>query len=236
LGLAAAPETQPKIALLAGATGLVGGLLLDVLLEAPDFTRIVAVTRRPLTREHPRLANRTAQLERLGPQFAGFTCHTVFCCLGTTIKTAGSEQAFRAVDLGLALALASFARGADAQRFVVVSSVGADANSKNFYLRTKGEMEQALEQTQFPSLDILQPSVLLGSRRELRPVELLARVLAPVINPLLLGKRSVYRAIPARSVALAMLGAARSGRRGVNRYTYDAIVALSHKGARGAAV
>ncbi len=224
-------DPQSKVALLAGATGLVGGALLDTLLAAADFSRVVAITRRPLPREHARLANRTVRFERLAEQLAGFLCHTVFCCLGTTLRAAGSKEAFRSVDFDLVLALARAARAWQAQRFVVISSVGADPHSKNFYLRTKGQMEQALEQTGFASLDILQPSMLLGTRRELRPVELAARLLAPLVNPLLVGKRRIYRGISSRTVAQAMLGAARSGRRGVYRYTHDGIVALSQKGA-----
>ena len=225
-------DPQSKVALLAGATGLVGGALLDVLLEAADFSRVVVITRRPLAREHARLANRIVRFERLAEQLAGFACHTVFCCLGTTIREAGSKEAFRAVDFDLILALAHAARAWQAQRFVVISAVGADPHSKNFYLRTKGETEQALEQAGFTSLDILQPSVLLGARREMRPLELAARALAPLVNPLLVGKRRIYRGISSRTVAQAMLGAARSGRRGLYRYTHDGIVALSQKGAR----
>ena len=229
-------DPQSKVALLAGATGLVGSALLDALLEAPEFSRVVAVTRRPLLRENARLANRTVRFEQLAEQFAGFTCNTVFCCLGTTIRAAGSNEAFRAVDLNLVLALANGARAWQAQRFVVISSVGANPHSRNFYLRTKGEMEQALERTGFASLEILQPSVLLGARREMRPLELVARVLAPLVNPLLVGKYKIYRGISSTTVAQAMLGAARSGRRGVYRYTHDGIVALSQKGARRATV
>lgn len=224
-------EDQPKVALLAGATGLVGGFLLDTLLEAGDFSRVVAVTRRPLAREHPRLANRTAQFDRIGSQFRGFTCHTAFCCLGTTIRAAGSEQAFRRVDLDYVLALASVAKAAQAQRFIIVSSAGANARSGNFYLRTKGETEEALVEMKFASLDILQPGVLLGWRSEMRPLELAARVLMPLVNPLLVGSRAMYRGISARTVALAMLGAARSGRRGTYRYSYTGILTLAQRGA-----
>lgn len=231
-----APEPLPKVALLAGATGLVGSSLLDILLETSDFSRVVAITRRPLTREHARLANRTVRFDRLDEQFAGFACHTVFSCLGTTIRAAGSEKAFRAVDVDLVLALARAARAWQAQRFVVISSVGADPRSKNFYLRTKGEMEQSVEQLGFVALDILQPSVLLGARRELRPLEIAARVLVPLVNPILVGKYRAWRGISARTVAQAMLGAARSGRRGVYRYSHDAIVALSQKGSQRATV
>jgi uncharacterized protein YbjT (DUF2867 family) len=200
-------------------------------LEAGDFTRIIAVTRRPLAREHPRLANRTVQFDKLAAQLTGFTCHTAFCCLGTTIRAAGSEQAFRRVDVDYVLAVARVAQAAQAQRFIVVSSAGANARSGNFYLRTKGEMEAGLTEMHIEALDILQPGVLLGWRNEIRPLELAVCVLMPLVNPLLLGSRAVYRGISARTVALAMLGAARSGRRGTNRYSYTGILTLARKGA-----
>ena len=222
-------EAQSKVALLAGATGLVGTTLLDILLESDDFSRVVAVTRRPLAREHPRLANRTVQFDKLASQFAGFSCHSVFCCLGTTIRAAGSEEGFRKVDVDYVLALARVAQAAQAQRFIVLSSVGADAHSKNVYLRTKGEMEEALVKMNLTALDILQPSVLLGWRGELRPLELAATLLMPLVNPLLVGTYAIYRGIPVRTLALAMLGASRSARRGVNRYSYAGILALTHK-------
>ncbi|HEY4873280.1 MAG TPA: NAD(P)H-binding protein [Steroidobacteraceae bacterium] len=222
-------EAQSKVALLAGATGLVGATLLDILLDSDDFSRVVAVTRRPLAREHPRLANRTVQFDKITSQFAGFTCHSVFCCLGTTIRAAGSEEEFRKVDVDYVLALARVAQAAQAQRFIVLSSVGADAHSKNFYLRTKGEMEEALVKMNLTALDILQPSVLLGWRGELRPLELAATVLMPLVNPLLVGTYAIYRGIPVRTLALAMLGASRSARRGVSRYSYAGILALTNK-------
>lgn len=220
-------EGEQKIALLAGATGLVGNLTLDVLLDSSDFSRVFAVTRRPLGREHPRLANRIVQFEQIESQLKGLTCHVALCCLGTTIRQAGSEQAFRQVDIDSVLAFARTAKAAQAQRFVVVSSAAADPKSKNFYLRTKGEMEQALAGVGFVSLDILQPSLLLGWRREIRPLELAAIAVMPLVNPFLNGKREPLRGIPARTVAAAMVGVTRSGRRGVQRYTYSAIQALS---------
>src|SRR5579871_1878432 len=146
----------PRIALLAGATGLVGSLLLEALLEAPDVGRVFAVTRRPLGREHPRLANRIVQFDRIESQIQGLAADVAFCCLGTTIRQAGSEQAFRAVDVDSVVAFARAAKAARVQRFVVVSSAGADPQSKNFYLRTKGEMEAAVAALGFASLDILQ--------------------------------------------------------------------------------
>jgi uncharacterized protein YbjT (DUF2867 family) len=230
------PENQSaKIALVAGGSGLVGGLLLDALLASSDYSRVFAVSRRPLAREQPRLANRIVQFDRLESQLQGLACHDAFCCLGTTIRAAGSQEAFRRVDVDYTLSFAKAARAAGAQRFVVVSSVGADTRSKNFYLRTKGEMENALAQLGFPALDILQPGLLLGLRRQARPLELAAQLAMPLANFLLLGPRTIYRAIPARTVAAAMLGAARSGRRGTYRYTFEGIVALARSAERAAA-
>lgn len=216
-----------KIALLAGCTGLIGGHLLDVLLEAPDYSRVFAITRRPMNREHSRLANRTVNFDRVETDLKGLIAQDAFCCLGTTIAAAGSEAAFRKVDLDYVIAFARAAKAAQVRRFVVVSSVGADAASQNFYLRTKGELEQALPTVGFESLDIIQPGLLLGWRREMRPVELAWRVLMPIGNLFLFGEREVYRGIAAQTVARGMLGAARSGRRGVYRYTYRGIRQLA---------
>jgi uncharacterized protein YbjT (DUF2867 family) len=220
-------EAESRVALLAGASGFVGNFLLDALLDAPDVGRVYAITRRPLGREHPRLANRIVRFDQIETQLKGLTCQFALCCIGTTIKQAGSEQAFRSVDIDGVLTFARTAKAAQAQRFVVVSAVGADPKSKNFYFRTKGEMEVALMGVGFASLDILQPSILLGWRKEIRPLELAASAFMPAINPLLIGKREPLRGISARTVAQAMLGATRSGRRGVQRYTYSGIQSLS---------
>ena len=220
-------STNPKIALVAGATGLVGGLLLNTLLDAPDYTRVYALTRRPFAKDHPKLANRVVVFERMAEQLKGLAAQDAFCCIGTTIAEAGSQEAFRAADVDAVLLFARAARAAQATRFVVVSSVGADSKSKKFYLRTKGEMEEAVTDLGFTSVDILQPSLLLGPRKELRPLEITGRIFAPLINPLLTGTREAYRAVPAETVAKAMLGAARRGTRGVYRYTFAGIRQLS---------
>jgi uncharacterized protein YbjT (DUF2867 family) len=185
---------QEKVALLAGASGLVGGYALSALLDAPEVRRVVALTRRPLPHEHPRLANRIVRFAQLEAQLKGTVCDVALCCLGTTRRQAGSSEQFREVDLTAVLDFARAALAAGAKRFVVVSSVGADPAAKNFYLRTKGEMEQGLIAQGFASLDILQPSLLIGWRGEL------------------------------------MVGAVRSGRKGLQRYTYEGIEALARLG------
>ncbi len=213
--------------MLAGASGFVGNLALDALLDAPDVSRVFAITRRPLGREHPRLANRIVQFERVESQLKGLTCHAALCCLGTTMHAAGSQQAFRQVDIDTVLVFARAAKAAQVQRFIVVSSVGADPQSKNFYLRTKGEMEGQLVTVGFGALDILQPGLLLGWRHAMRPLELAAATAMPLVNLFLTGPREPYRGIPARTLAQAMLGAMRSGRRGVQRYTHAGIQSLA---------
>jgi uncharacterized protein YbjT (DUF2867 family) len=211
----------------AGASGLVGGYLVNALLDAPDYSRVFALTRRPLGKEHPKLANRIVAFQRMTEQLKGLAANDAFCAIGTTIAEAGSQEAFRDADVNAVLLFARAARAAGATRFVVVSSVGADSGSKKFYLRTKGEMEEAVADVGFVSVDILQPSLLLGPRKTLRPLEMAGSIFAPLINPLLTGSREAFRAIPAETVGRAMLGAARAGRRGVYRYTHGDIRKLS---------
>ena len=220
-------STTPKIALVAGATGLVGGFLLKTLLDAPDYTRVYALTRRMLGKDHPKLANRVVVFDRMAEQLKGLVAQDAYCCIGTTIADAGSQEAFRAADVDAVLLFARAARAAQATRFIVVSSVGASSSSKKFYLRTKGEMEEAVTDLGFVSVDILQPSLLLGPRKALRPLEIAGSIFAPLINPLLTGEREPLRAIPAETVARAMLGASRRGARGTYRYTYSAIRQLA---------
>jgi uncharacterized protein YbjT (DUF2867 family) len=224
-------EPDGRIVLLAGASGLTGGYALDALLGAPEISRVLAVSRRPLGREHPRLANRIVQFEHLEAQLKGVSCDVALCSLGTTRRQAGSLAQFRAVDLDAVLSFARAAKAAGARRFVVVSSVGADAAARIAYLRTKGEMERALEAMTFESLDILQPSLLLGWRGEMRPLEFAAAAIMPLVNPLLRGSYVSYRGISARRVGAAMLGAVRIGRRGVQRYDWDGLQALARIGA-----
>ncbi len=220
-------STTPRIALVAGATGLIGGFLLKALLAAPEYSRVYALTRRPFGKEHPKLANRVVIFERMADQLKGLIAQDAFCCIGTTIADAGSQEAFRAADVDAVLLFARAARAAQVTRFVVVSSVGANSQSKKFYLRTKGEMEEAVSDLGFASVDILQPSLLLGPRQSFRLAETAGQILAPLINPLLTGSREAYRAVPAETVAKAMLGAARRGARGVYRYTFSGIRQLS---------
>lgn len=229
----AAPAATAKInVLVAGGSGLVGSALLPLLCAHPDIGRVVAISRRPLTYDHPRLANRIVRFDALEQALAGTHADIAFCCLGTTRSAAGSDEAFRKVDHDHVLAFARGAHSAGVQRFVLNSSVDADPRSPNLYLRVKGEAEAAVAAVGFPALDIVQPSLLLGWRREMRPLELAAMAVLPLVGPLLLGNAERYRAVSAGTVAAAMAALTRSQRKGVTRYTHRGIMQLAHPARR----
>ena len=185
----------PQHILLAGATGLTGEHLLDRLLSEPTVSRVLAPTRRALA-EHPHLENPVGDLNTLLPSLGG-RVDIAFCCLGTTIKQAGSQDAFKAVDLDLVVAFAKRARELGARHLLVISAVNADARSSVFYSRIKGEMEQALRAQDWPQLTIARPSLLVGNRPETRWAEQLAAPIAKLIP----GK---YGAIEACQLARAL--------------------------------
>ncbi len=192
-------------ALIAGASGLVGRELLTQLLAAAEYDRVIALGRRPLDLTHPKLVQVTADFAALEKVTADLRCDDAFCCLGTTIKAAGSREAFRAVDHAAVLALAWAARRNGARRFFLVSSLGADAGSRVFYTRVKGETEEALQVLGFETLAIFQPSLLLGRRAQSRAGEKCMSAVLWLAEPLLFGRLRKYRPIEAGVVARAML-------------------------------
>lgn len=192
-------------ALIAGASGLVGGYLLQELLAAPEYDRVIAVGRRPLEVEHAKLVQVTTEFAALRAVGQPLRGDDAFCCLGTTIKKAGSRDAFRAVDQGAVLAFAWAAQQGGAKRFFHVSSMGAHAESRFFYTRLKGETEHALGVMAFDTLAVFRPSLLLGPRREYRLGERLSAAGLAFAEPFLWGRWRKFRAISAEVVARAML-------------------------------
>lgn len=202
---------MPRSALIAGATGLIGRHLLDELLQAPSYSSVTALVRRPLAVEHPKLRAVETDFDALGSLGAALAAEDVFCCLGTTMRTAGSREAFRRVDYEYPLRLARETRLRGALQFLVVSSAGAGTGATSFYLRTKGELEAALDKVGFTSLVIVRPSILLGERTERRSGETLAKGLLVLLAPLLRGGLGRYRPVHAATVARAMMTLAGMG-------------------------
>ncbi|MFO1398562.1 MAG: NAD(P)H-binding protein [Burkholderiales bacterium] len=215
-------------ALVAGPTGLVGRELVARLLDDPDTIEVVAITRRPLAIPHPRLTEAVVDFEHL-QDIASPPVDDYYCCLGTTIRQAGSQEAFREVDLVYPVALAHVALAAGATRCFVVSAMGADPASRVFYSRVKGELEAELARLPFRTVVALRPSLLAGDRAEFRAGE---RAALAIMQPLRALVPARYRAIPAATVARALVAASRSSADGRFVVESDAIPGLA-AGERG---
>ena len=216
-----------RTALLLGGSGLVGGFCLQALLEDPIYTAVVSLGRRELAvAPHPKLLQKAVDFEELASVELP-PLDDVFCALGTTIRKAGSQEAFRHIDYELPLAAAGHALKFGAKQFVLVSSVGADAKSKNFYLRTKGELEHALRKLPFTGLHMFRPSLLMGKRQESRPGESIALAAGRILQFLCVGPLRQYHPVSAMTVGQAMVTAANPGRQGVLLWSYDEMVRLA---------
>jgi len=196
-----------RTAVIAGATGLVGGHLLGLLLDDGTWDHVLSVGRRRLDRDHPRLEQRVVDFADLGELPP---CTDVFSCLGTTIKVAGSQDAFRAVDHDAVVALADAAHRAGAQRFLHVTALGASPRSRIFYNRVKGETERDVAASGVPATIAFRPSMIDGERAERRTAERLGLVAMRAVGPVL-GR---YRPTPVTDIAAAMVAEAKTGRPG----------------------
>ena len=210
-------------AAVAGSTGFIGNILLSVLSDDGAFEAVTVLSRRPLQlpEKFDQLIGNDLSEQKLS------TIDIAFCALGTTIGTAGSKEAFYHVDHDLVIDFAKNAKAAGARTFVVVSSVGADPKTSNFYLRVKGETEKDLESIGFHSLIILRPSMLMGERKEFRLGELVGKGIMSIVNPLMLGPLSKYRGIQGATVAKAMVRLGKEELQGVHILEGDALHAFS---------
>ena len=224
------PTSAPapaRTALVAGASGLVGSQVLQLLLDDPAYARVTVLARRELPRAHKKLEQRIVSFDRLA-QIADFPrVHDVFCCLGTTMKQAGSPDAFRKVDGTYVAELARVAVRHRASQFLVVTAVGADPRSRIFYSRVKGEAEEAVRRLQFEGIQIFRPSMLVGARAESRPAERVAGLLSPLVAWAFVGPLARYRPIKAEAVARGMVRVAREAPRGTHVYESDHIRRLA---------
>jgi uncharacterized protein YbjT (DUF2867 family) len=217
-----------RSAVVLGASGLVGGHLLRLLASDPAYAAVGAFTRRSLNLSSGTAHEVVVDFER-PESYRGHLVGVddVFCCLGTTIKAAGSQQAFRKVDFEAPVAVARESRAAGVGQYLIVTAVGSDPKSRVFYNRVKGEAEDALRALEFPrGLKIFHPSLLLGERTEPRAGERVAALLMRATRPLLAGGLARYRAIDALDVARAMHAAATRDVGGVHLYEGESLFAL----------
>lgn len=187
-----------------GATGLTGHLVVQRLLAREEISKVVVPVRKKMSLEHSKLDQHIVDFDDLSAHADIFAVDALVCCLGTTIKKAGSQANFRKVDYGYALAAARLAREQGANAMILMSAIGASSGSTIFYNRVKGELEDAVRELEFPYLSIYHPSLLLGGRTEHRSGEELGQLAMPLVNRVLLGPLDKYRAIKAETVAAAM--------------------------------
>jgi uncharacterized protein YbjT (DUF2867 family) len=215
-----------KTAIIIGATGLIGKELVKQILADNSFERVKVFVRRKIELTDPKLEQCIIDfdhVEKIADKISG---DVVFCAIGTTIKTAGSQKEFAKVDYTYVLNFADAAKRNLVPRFVVVSSMGVKESGGNFYLTVKRDMENALKRVKFPSLIIVRPSMLLGNRKEFRPAETIGKILMKALGFLFIGKLKKYKAIEARKVARAMIALSKTEVEGISVFESDRLQEL----------
>lgn len=195
---------MPNKAVIAGASGLIGSSLLRILLDAQQYNKVLVLVRKELPVQHKKLVQLVIDFDKPDEYQAAITGHAVFCCLGSTQKKTPDRAAYRKVDHEYPLKLAQLAKQNGVEQYHLVSALGANARSANFYLKMKGETEEDIQNAGLKRLDIYQPSFLTGRRTEHRPRERFVNSLVKFIDPLLIGGLKKFRSIPGKTVARAM--------------------------------
>ena len=198
-----------KTALLLGGSGLTGGHCLDYLLNDGHYEQVVALVRRPLPIEHPKLNQIQVDFNRLNDSLAGIQANDVFCCLGTTIKKAGSQKAFYEVDFTYPAEIAKLSLANGAEKFMLISAIGANSKSSVFYNRVKGKVEEEIDRYGFKGFYIFRPSLLLGKRQERRSTEKFGEKFFQWFSFAFIGGLKKYKPVKSRAVAYAMVEVAK---------------------------
>ncbi len=218
---------EKQTAIIIGASGLVGKSCLALLLASGRYAQVIAVTRRPLDVSDKRFRNLVVDFDNLERSADQLRADDIYCTLGTTIRHAGSKEAFRKVDFSYPLRFAELAVHNGARQFILISSVGASSSSSAYYLRVKGELEDALAKLPFQSQHFLRPAMLDGHREDKRLREEVGVIFSHAIQFLLVGRWRKYRAIKVTDVARAMLIVADRGLSGVHIYESNEIQKLA---------
>jgi uncharacterized protein YbjT (DUF2867 family) len=215
-----------QVAVVLGASGLIGNLLVNRLTKDDAYAKIIIITRRPFNHRSTKVINKVVDFNNRAEISNAFeTADVVFCAIGTTQKKAGGDKAvYRKVDFDIPVNVAKVAIEKGTQQYVLVSAMGASAKSRNFYLRLKGQVEEAISTIGFNSVYLLRPSILLGRRKESRLAESIGKVAMQTISKLMVGGMRKYRPISANQVAGAMVTAGKERKPGVHYLYYDHMV------------
>ena len=203
---------------------MVGRQVLDLLLSDPDYEAVNSIGRRKLEIESDKLHQEIVDFENLDLHATLFDVDHVYCCLGTTMKKAGSKAAFEKVDMEYPLKMAAMSAMANVMSFSIITAMGSTSKSMFYYNRVKGDVEAALEETSIPSISILQPSLLLGEREERRFGEDVAQTAFKLVGGLMAGPLKKYKGIEGGQVARAMVFVTKESRKGLIRYPNDLLL------------
>lgn len=212
-----------KTALIIGSTGLIGSQLLHLLLESRDYGKVITFVKRDTGIRHPKLTQHIIDFDKPETFKDLVVGDDFFCTIGTTIKKAGSKEDFKKVDFEYPKQFAAYALLNKVEQFLIISSLGANANSGNFYLKTKGEIQDFLKDCNFESIAVLQPSLLLGNRTEFRLGEKVGAFFMKTLSFLFVGNLKKYKPIESKTVAKALFKIAQTNNKGFKIYESDAI-------------
>lgn len=218
-----------KTAIIIGSTGMTGAYLLKILLTSDVYEKVISFVRHNTKISHPKLVQHIVDFDRPESYQDLIEGNDMFCCLGTTIRKAGSPEAFEKVDLHYPVQFAKIAASKGVKQYSIISSIGANPQSSNFYLRTKGKCEEELRKLAFQSTSIFRPSLLLGNRKELRLGEKIGEYVMKIFSVFLIGRLKKYTAIKSKNVAYAMYSIAQSNTVGYHIYESDEISDISIK-------
>ena len=210
-----------KTAIIIGATGLIGSALVEQILENSAYSKVVLLLRKPLTISHPKLIQEVIDFDK--SDASKIVGDDLFCAMGTTLAKAGSKEAQYKIDCTYPFEIGKIAKANGVKQYILVSSIGADFSSSNFYLKTKGDLEQKIKSLDFQNFVSLRPSFLLGDRKEFRLGEKIGVIIAKVLSPLMLGGLKKYRGIEASKVAKSMQSLANQGLTSVHFVKSDEI-------------
>ena len=219
---------MPKTAIILGATGLTGGMLLQQLLEDDRYGKIKLFSRNSVEKKHPKIEEHLIDLFKLEEYKDKFTADEVFCCVGTTKKKTPDHNTYTKIDRGIPVTAARLCKANNIDTFLVVSALGANPKSRVFYNRIKGKMEKEVLEQEIKNTYILQPSLITGERKESRSFEKVGKVMLNFINPFFLGTLRKYKSISAESIARAMVAIANKPELDVVRIPSDEIKNIAH--------